>query len=28
MRIGLLTDAYWPGVNGIIRFVSLHKRIL
>jgi len=28
MRIGLLTDAYWPGVNGIIRFISLHKRIL
>ncbi len=28
MRIALLTDAYWPGVNGIIRFVSLHKRIL
>lgn len=28
MRIGLLTDAYWPGVNGIIRFVSLHRRIL
>lgn len=28
MRVGLLTDAYWPGVNGIIRFVSLHKRIL
>lgn len=28
MRIGLLTDAYWPGVNGIIRFVSLHKRML
>ncbi|MFN3762726.1 MAG: glycosyltransferase, partial [Anaerolineae bacterium] len=28
MRIGLLTDAYWPGVNGITRFVSLHKRIL
>ncbi|MCS7178807.1 MAG: glycosyltransferase [Anaerolineae bacterium] len=28
MRIGLLTDSYWPGVNGIIRFVSLHKRIL
>ncbi len=28
MRIGLLTDAYWPGVNGIIRFVSLHKRLL
>lgn len=28
MRIALLTDAYWPGVNGIIRFVSLHKRVL
>ncbi|MGQ9802688.1 MAG: glycosyltransferase [Anaerolineae bacterium] len=28
MRIALLTDAYWPGVNGIIRFVSLHKHIL
>jgi glycosyltransferase involved in cell wall biosynthesis len=28
MRIALLTDAYWPGVNGIIRFVSLQKRIL
>ncbi len=28
MRIGLLTDAYWPGINGIIRFVSLYKRIL
>ncbi len=28
MRIGLLTDAYWPGVNGITRFVSLHKHIL
>lgn len=28
MRIGLLTDAYWPGINGIIRFVSLHKRLL
>lgn len=28
MRIGFLTDTYWPGVNGIIRFVSLHKHIL
>lgn len=28
MRIAFLTDAYWPGVNGIIRFVSLHKRLL
>ncbi len=28
MRIGLLTDAYWPGINGIVRFVSLYKRIL
>ena len=28
MRIGLLTDAYWPGINGIIRFISLHKKTL
>lgn len=28
MRIALLTDAYWPGVNGVIRFVSLHKRLM
>lgn len=28
MRIGFLSDAYWPGINGIIRFISLYKRIL
>lgn len=28
MRIGLLTDCYRPGVNGIIRFVTMHKRTL
>lgn len=28
MRIGLLTDGYRPGVNGVICFVSLHKRML
>ncbi len=28
MRIGLLTDGYKPGTNGVIRFVSLHKRAL
>jgi 1,2-diacylglycerol 3-alpha-glucosyltransferase len=28
MRIGLLTDGYKPGVNGVIRFISLHKRYL
>jgi glycosyltransferase involved in cell wall biosynthesis len=28
MRIGLLTDCYKPGVNGIIRFITMHKRML
>ncbi|HIE37582.1 MAG TPA: glycosyltransferase [Anaerolineales bacterium] len=28
MRIGLLTDGYKPGTNGVIRFISLHKRTL
>lgn len=28
MRIGLLTDGYRPGINGIIRFISLHKQTL
>ncbi len=28
MRIGLLTDGYRPGTNGVIRFVSLHKQSL
>lgn len=28
MRIGLLTDCYKPGVNGIIRFITMHKRTL
>lgn len=28
MRIGLLTDGYWPGTNGVIRYVSLHKSAL
>jgi glycosyltransferase involved in cell wall biosynthesis len=28
MRIGLLTDGYKPGTNGVIRFISLHKQTL
>jgi 1,2-diacylglycerol 3-alpha-glucosyltransferase len=28
LRIGLLTDGYKPATNGVIRFVSLHKRML
>lgn len=28
MRIGLLTDCYKPGFNGIIRFITMHKRML
>ncbi|MGD1993899.1 MAG: glycosyltransferase [Anaerolineae bacterium] len=28
MRIGLLTDGYRPGTNGVIHFVSLHKQTL
>jgi len=28
LRIGLLTDGYRPGTNGVIRFVSLHRRAL
>lgn len=28
MRVGLLTDCYKPGVNGIIRFITMHKRVL
>lgn len=28
MRIGLLTDCYRPGVNGIVRFITMHKRTL
>ncbi len=28
MRIGLLTDGYRPGSNGVIRFITLHKRAL
>lgn len=28
MRIGLLTDGYRPGTNGVIHFISLHKRTL
>lgn len=28
MRIGLLTDGYRPGTNGVIRFISLHKQTL
>jgi glycosyltransferase involved in cell wall biosynthesis len=28
VRIGLLTDGYRPGTNGVIHFVSLHKRTL
>ncbi len=28
MRIGLLVDAYKPVINGVINFVSLHKRAL
>ncbi len=28
MRIGLLSDCYKPGVNGIVRFITLHKQVL
>ena len=28
MRIGLLSDCYRPGVNGIVRFLTLHRRAL
>lgn len=28
MRIGLITDGYKPGINGVIRFVCLHQRTL
>ncbi|NLF02154.1 MAG: glycosyltransferase family 4 protein [Anaerolineales bacterium] len=28
MRIGLLTDCYRPGVNGIVHFLALHQRVL
>jgi len=28
LRIGLLTDGYKPAINGVVRFVSLHKRAL
>lgn len=28
MRIGLLTDGYRPGTNGVIHFISRHKRTL